>query len=74
MSSCLHKVTTAQPSWSSGIFVGSLGFLPLVIPCINTYPSMTTLLMHTVAHFTKPSFRPKTNNQPLKKFLSLALS
>ena len=29
---------------------------------------------HTVAHSTKPSFRSKTNNQPLKKFLSLALS
>ena len=38
------------------------------------YISMTSLLMHTVAHSTKPSFRPKTNNQPLKKFLSLALS
>ena len=36
--------------------------------------SMTTVLTHTVAHFTKPSFRSKTNNQPLKKFLSLALS
>ena len=36
--------------------------------------SMTTLLTHTVAHSTKPSFRSKTNNQPLKKFLSLALS
>ena len=36
--------------------------------------SMTTLLTHTVAHSTKPSFRPKTNNQPLKKFLNLALS
>ena len=30
----------------------------------NGYCSMTTLLMHTVAHFTKPSFMPKTNNQP----------
>ena len=30
--------------------------------------SMTTLLTHTVAHSTKPSFRPKTNNQPLKSF------
>ena len=30
--------------------------------------SMTSLLMHTVAHSTRPSFRPKTNNQPLKKF------
>ena len=29
--------------------------------------SMTSLLMHTVAHSTRPSFRPKTNNQPLKK-------
>ena len=38
------------------------------------YASMTTLLTHTDAHSTKPSFRPKTNNQPLKKFLSLALS
>ena len=36
--------------------------------------SMTTLLTHTVAHSTQPSFRPQTNNQPLKKFLSLALS
>ena len=38
------------------------------------YSSMTTLLTHTVAHSTKPSFMPKTNNQPPKKFLSLALS
>ena len=36
--------------------------------------SMTSLLMHTVAHSTRPSFRLKTNNQPLKKFLSLAVS
>ena len=36
--------------------------------------SMTTLLTHNFAHSTKPSFRPKTNNQPPKKFLSLALS
>ena len=35
---------------------------------------MTTRLTHTVAHSTKPSFRPKTNNQPLKKFLSPGLS
>ena len=33
--------------------------------------SMTTLLTHTVAHFTKPSFMPKTNTQPPKKYLSL---
>ena len=33
--------------------------------------SMTTLLTHTVAHSTKRSFMLKTNNQPLKEFLSL---
>ena len=38
------------------------------------YLSMTTLLTHTVARSTKPSFMPKTNNQSPKKFLSLALS
>ena len=32
--------------------------------------SMTSLLTHTVAHSTRPSIRLKTNNQPLKKFLS----
>ena len=36
--------------------------------------SMTTLLTHTVAHSTRPSFMPKTNNQLPKKVLSLALS
>ena len=36
--------------------------------------SMTQLLMHTVAHSTRPSFRSKTNNQPTKKFLSLAVA
>ena len=36
--------------------------------------SMTSLLTHTVAHSTRSSFRPKTNNQPLKKFLSLVVS
>ena len=36
--------------------------------------SMTTPLTHTVAHSTKPSFMPKTNNQLPKKVLSLALS
>ena len=30
--------------------------------------SMTQLLTHTVAHSTSPSFWPKTNNQPTKKF------
>ena len=36
--------------------------------------SMTSLLTHTVAHSTRPSFRPKINNHPLKKFLILAVS
>ena len=27
--------------------------------------SMTTLLTHTVAHFIRHSFRPKTNNHPI---------
>ena len=36
--------------------------------------SMTSLLTHNVAHSTMHSFRPKTNNQPIKKFLSLAFS
>ena len=35
---------------------------------------MTTLFTHTVAHSTKPTFMPKNNNQPPKKFLILALS
>ena len=36
--------------------------------------SMTSLLTLNVAHSTRHSFRPKTNNQPIKKFLSLAFS
>ena len=40
----------------------------------NLSLSMTQLLTHSVAHSTKPSSRPKTNNQPLKKFLSLVYS
>ena len=47
--------------------------------CVNqilTYKkgSMTSLSTHTVAHCTRPSFRPIVNNQPLKKCLSLAVS
>ena len=36
--------------------------------------NMTSLLTHNVAHSTRHSFRPRTNNQPIKKFLSLAFS
>ena len=39
---------------------------------IHVTTKYTSLLMQTVAQFTRPSFRPKNNNQPLKKFLSLA--
>ena len=38
------------------------------------YIRMTQLLTHSVAHSTRPSSRSKTNNQSLKKFLSLAVS
>ena len=41
---------------------------------IYMHISITSLLTHTVAHSTGPSFRLKTNNQPFKKFLSLSVS
>ena len=40
----------------------------------HTHSSMSSLLTHTVAYSTRPSFRPKINNQSLKKFSSLAVS
>ena len=40
----------------------------------TTTISMTSLLTHTKAHSTRPSFMPKANNQSLKKFLSLVVS
>jgi hypothetical protein len=49
-----------------------IGSLVLIHDWLNF--SMTSLLTHTVAISTKPSFRSKTNNQPLKKFLSLVVS
>ena len=56
----------------------SLSWIPFWIrvsfSCSSKYISMTTLLTYSFAHSTKPSSRPKTNNQPLKKFLSLGLS
>ena len=33
----------------------------------NSLGNMTQLLKHSVAHSTKPSSRPKTNNQSIKK-------
>ena len=54
-----------QKSW--------IWFLNSLLDLVKSF-SMITLLTHTVAHSTKPSFLHKTNNHPLKKFLSLALS
>ena len=48
--------------------------MPSLFIQVSKFINMTSLLTHTVAHFTRPSFRPKSNNQPLKKFLSLAVS
>ena len=42
--------------------------------CYHTCIPMTSLLMQTVARSTRTSFKPKTINQPLKKFLNLAVS
>ena len=61
-------------SWGPSLPNGGTRYNCASIDKLGRYNSMTTLLTHTVAHSTKPSFMPKTNNQPPKKFLSLALS
>ena len=38
------------------------------------WPNFWRTVSHSVAHSTKPSSRPKTNNQSIKKILSLAVS
>ena len=48
--------------------------ISLVSIVSTIFNSMTSLLTHTVAHSLRPSYRPKINHQPLKKFLSLAVS
>ena len=53
-----------------GIEASQAGYL---ISIYGKY-GMTTLFTHTVAHSTKHFYRPKTNNQPHEKFLSLVLS
>ena len=59
--------------WS--LYWNSESFDPVVyLRWKNLIVSMTSLLMHTVAHSTRPSFRPKPNNQTLKKFLILVIS
>ena len=60
---------------SIGMGLGNaLGLGKVIIEKSRGEVSMTTLLTHTVAHSTKCSFMPKTNNQPPKNVLSLALS
>ena len=55
--------------WKNGSV--SCEFEKIWVPWL--WVSMTSLLMHTVVQSTRPSFRLKTTNQPLKKFLSLAV-
>ena len=59
-----------------------VGILPLfqctqwveILYKVTFQVSMTSLLMHTIAHLTRPTYRPKVNNLPIKKFLSRAAS
>ena len=53
-----------------------MGYFPLIACTVSRCIlfSMTSLLTHTVAHFTRPSFRPKINNQPLKSCGQLSKS
>ena len=46
----------------------------LIHNIVDTNSSMTQLLMHSVAHSTKPSSRPKTNNQVFKSCVQLSKS
>ena len=55
-------------------FMGQIKIFKFLVSNVFWQNSMTSLLMHTVAHSTRPSSRPKINNQPHKKFLSLAVS
>ena len=80
--SSLGQVTTPKYERPACVWKGlsqQIKFIKKTLPPMKNYgwvlsDSMTSLLTHTVAHFTRPSFRPKTNNQPIKKFLSLAVS
>ena len=53
-------------SWVSKVYIN--------LPQCTMLVSMTQLLTHSVAHSTRPCSRPQTNNQSIKKFLSLAVS
>ena len=65
-------------------FLGSLILMDFMYRVIFRFPQnfmllwlypyiMTQVLAHTVAFSTNSSFRPKINNQSIKKFLSLAV-
>ena len=79
---CVHR---SDVSWSIQFKIFTFSSTASIFPPMKTqwvrqvcnityrlYVSMTSLLTHTVAHSTRHSFRPKTNNQPLKKFLKLS--
>ena len=70
----LLAVVNLQLSWIAQTFFISMISLNCFIYLGMSYISMTSLLAHTVPHSTRHYFRPKTNNQPLKKFFNLAFS
>ena len=63
-----------QISWITWLSMWPMPQIPVGDTLGLRYVSMTTLLTHTVAYSTRPFFRPKTNNQPTKKFLSLGVT
>ena len=74
MGTCPHQVLTFTLTlFQSGARPQGGGLCPLYTD-VSAKGSMISLLMHNVAHSPRHSFRPKTNNQPIKKFLSLAFS
>ena len=66
--------TTFEIFWRESVPKQDLNNIKNASPMCDMKGSMTQLLTHSVAHSTKPSSRPKTNNQPLKKFLGLVFS
>ena len=62
-------LNTWKNSWLSGVC-----YHPCLYTAMIQEYSMTSLLTHTVAYSTRSSFRPKTNNQPTKKCLSLTVT
>ena len=67
-------ITHRQLTHQIATVVYTLPYFSYGVHTMYYYISMTSPLTHIVAHSTRPSFRPKTNNEPLKKFLSLEVS